>query len=671
MSAFDILIAVDDSEVLAVENIADNADFSLEFDIKTFDFGVEYTPVIRFKNKMKPEHISVKFLFDGAFDSDDTCFFNNASTTNDWARIEKLRDDPILSRDIAMVQNSEQSFCIAMTSAEKFFTTFRTDKKSLSVVYETECKTVAADKELTLESFVVSYKVSGGEFFDRYCSYLAEKFDIKLSDKIDTGWSSWSCYYHDIDENNILMQSENLLNEYGELGADLIQIDDSWQNGWSFCCDWTGSKKTFPSGMAALSEKLAERNQRLGLWLAPTLVGDSSEFYAEHPDYAFTDAKRCFKVTTQPVGTEYSVYTLDLENKAVKEHIKASFENALKNYGCKYFKIDFTNHSLFNPEQNAYIRYKKGYSTEVYKNITKSIRKTVGKDTFLLACTAPITESVGVFDAIRTTPDVTWERYDGHPGYWHIIKHNAQNILLRSYYNGKVFACDPDALLVRGVMGDNDDDFTATEDEARLMATLAALSGGTILINEELEKLDENRKAMIKNVLPPIGIAAHPADFFEFPYCTKADIEFSDRRIATVFNWDDTSCDRVISNRENVFAFDCWTKEFLGEFKGDITLENLPPHSARSLLLVRNPSKTRAGMAMRKERPFFLCDDTDFYMGVNKDYDIRDNVPSGTNRYFYIPHDFMTFGLPKSLGTRVYKNNVGEIYKIEGKKEIK
>jgi hypothetical protein len=68
---------------------------------------------------------------------------------------------------------------------------------------------------------------------------------------------------------------------------------------------------------------------------------------------------------------------------------------------------------------------------------------------------------------------------------------------------------------------------------------------------------------MIKNVLPPIGIAAHPADFFEFPYCTKADIEFSDRRIATVFNWDDTSCDRVISNRENVFAFDCWTKEFL------------------------------------------------------------------------------------------------------------
>ena len=76
-------------------------------------------------------------------------------------------------------------------------------------------------------------------------------------------------------------------------------------------------------------------------------------------------------MTTQPVGTEYSVYTLDLENKAVKEHIKASFENALKNYGCKYFKIDFTNHSLFNPEQNAYIRYKKGYSTEVNKNITK------------------------------------------------------------------------------------------------------------------------------------------------------------------------------------------------------------------------------------------------------------------------------------------------------------
>ena len=341
MSAFDILIAVDGSEARVAGNVAGNADFLLEFAAKTLDFGIEYVPVIRFKNKMKPEHISVKFAFDGAFDADDTRFFNNASTTNDWARIEKLRDDPIVSRDIAMVKCGGKSFSIALTSAERFFTTFRTDKNSLSVVYETECKAMPVDKEIQLESFVVSYKLSGGEFFERYCSYLAEMYDIKLPEKIDTGWSSWSCYYHDIDENNILMQSENLLNEYGVLGADLIQIDDSWQNGWSFCCDWTGSVKTFPSGMAALSEKLAERNQRLGLWLAPTLVGDSSEFYAEHPDYAFTDAKRCFKVTTQPVGTEYSVYTLDLENKAVKEHIKASFENALKNYGCKYFKIDF------------------------------------------------------------------------------------------------------------------------------------------------------------------------------------------------------------------------------------------------------------------------------------------------------------------------------------------
>jgi len=83
--------------------------------------------------------------------------------------------------------------------------------------------------------------------------------------------------------------------------------------------------------------------------------------------------------------------------------------------------------------------------------------------------------------------------------------------------------------------------------------------------------------------------------------------------------------------------------------------------------LVRNPSKTRAGMPTRgKERPYFLCDDTNFYMGVNESFDIRDNVTAGTSRYFYIPHDFMTFGLPKELGKRIYRNNIGAIYKIEG-----
>jgi len=665
---FDTVIAVDDAEVTVINGRAVNDIFSFSVSEKSLGFATEYLPTIRFNKKTKVGCVSVKFLFNGVFDEKSPLFFNNASTTNDWVSITELGDDTLVSRDIAMIKCGEDIFSVAMTSAECFYVTFNTNKNCLCVKYEFEDKAVPADKEIVLESFIVSDKVTGGEFFEKYCTYMAEKYSIEISEKVESGWSSWSCYYHDINEENIDLQSENLQREYSSLGADLIQIDDSWQNGWSFCCDWTGSVKTFPSGMASLSEKLKSRNQNLGLWLAPTLVGDSSEFYAEHPEYAFTEAKRCFKVTTQPVGTEYSVYTLDLENKAVKEHIINSFKNAVENYGCRYFKIDFTNHSLFNPEQNAYIRYKKDYSTKVYKNITKSIRKAVGKDITLLACTSPITESVGVFDAIRTTPDVTWEKIDdNHPGYWNIIVKNAQNIFLRSYYNGKVFVCDPDALLVRGVMGDTDDDFRASEDEARVMATLVALSGGTVLINEELEKLDEVRKTIVKNVLPPIGIAAQPEDFFEYPRCTRANIETDGRRIAAVFNWDDTACDKTISNRESVFAFDCWTKEFLGEFKGDITLENLPPHSTRCLLLVRNPSKTRAGMPTRgKERPFFLCDDTNFYMGINETFDIRDSVADGSNRYFYIPHDFMTFGLPKELGKRIYRNNIGAIYKIEG-----
>ncbi|MBQ8164672.1 MAG: alpha-galactosidase [Clostridia bacterium] len=671
MAAFRMSIVIDDDEHEFSDSEISTEKFVVSMTRKCLDFGCEYFPVISLKKSCRIVRIEVRFLFDGLYCGERVLFYNNANTTNDWVNIKELGEESISSKDIAMIKCGEETFAVAMTSAEKFYTTFETDKSKLVIHYELEGKTVKAGNELALESFIASDDVCGGEFFDKYCTYMAEKYSVKLPGKIDSGWSSWSCYYHDINEENISLQSENLKSEYGDRGADLIQIDDSWQNGKSFCADWTGSTENFPHGMAALSEKLKSRNQRLGLWLAPTLIGDSSKFYAEHPDYALTEAKRCFNVTTQPIGTEYSVYTLDLENKEVIRHIKNSFKNAVEKYGSRYFKIDFTYHSLFNAEHGTHIKYKKGYSIEVYKNVTREIRKTVGDDTFLLACTAPITESIGVFDAIRTTPDVTWEKYgDSHPGYRSIIEGNAQNILLRSYYHGKLFICDPDALLVRGVMGEVDDDFHATIDEARLIASIVALSGGTILINEEIEKLDEERRAIIKNVLPPIGIAAHPEDFFEYPRCTKASLKCNGKRIAAVFNWEDSPCDKFISNRESVFAFDCWTKEFLGEFKGDIPVENMSPHSVRCILLVRNPSKTRAGMPMRgKERPLFLCDDTNFYMGINESFDIRDSVAPGSNRYFYIPHDFMTFGLPKAIGKRVYRNNIGAIYKIEGKKE--
>lgn len=667
MADFEMLITACGEEFYIKDDVVFNDVFKFSAAPKKLDFGTEYSPEIILTQNVKIGRFSIKFLFKEPFEGE-SLFFNNANTTNDWVGIEKIGDNRFVSRDIAMIKGDNASFSVAMTSAETFYASFESDRYCIILNYEFEDKSIAAGKSISLESFIVSDTVCGGEFFARYASYMAEKYSIKLPEKVNSGWSSWSCYYHDINEENILLQSENLQKEYGDKGADLIQIDDSWQNGWSFCGDWTGSKVNFSNGMDALSKKLKLRNQKLGLWLAPTLVGDSSDFYAKHPEYAFTEAKRCFKVTTQPVGTEYSVYTLDLENKAVKEHIIGSFKNAVEKYGCNYFKIDFTNNSLFNAEHGTHIRYKKGYSVEVYKNIMKNIRKVVGKDTFLLACGSPITESVGIYDAIRTTPDVTQEKLDdNHPGYWNIIVKNAQNIFLRSYYNGKVFVCDPDALLVRGILGNTDDDFCAGEDEARVMATLVALSGGTILINEEIEKLNESRKAIIRNVLPPIGIAAEPENFFEYPQCTRANIQMDGKRIAAVFNWGDSACDKTISNRESVFAFDCWTKEFLGEFKCDITLENIPAHSTRCLLLVRNPSKTRAGMPMKgKERPLFLCDDTNFYMGINESFDIRDSVSPGSNRYFYIPHDFMTFGVAKERGKRIYRNNIGAIYKIEG-----
>jgi len=185
MADYEMLLDIDGEQFSINGSDVVNDVFAFSLTRKKLGFGAEYYPEIVFATKVKVGRIGIKFLLGGHFDGE-SLFFNNATTTNDWVSIEKIADRCFVSRDIAMIKSDDSSFSIAMTSAENFYTTFTSNRNEISLNYEYEDKPVPAGKKIPLESFVVSDSICGGDFFEEYCTYMAEKFSIKLPEKVIT-----------------------------------------------------------------------------------------------------------------------------------------------------------------------------------------------------------------------------------------------------------------------------------------------------------------------------------------------------------------------------------------------------------------------------------------------------------------------------------------------------
>ena len=561
--------------------------------------GTLVRPTLHLGEKMMID--TVEFIF--SLPQKNALVFDNGFCTNAFVEVASLKE-PILSRDLVMVKADDGVFSCGLITAEKYLTRFCVSPGECRLCMELEGREYEGD--VPLEAFVFSEALAGGTFFDAYCDLLVREHAITLPDHVDAGWSGWSYFYRTMTEEDCCTQEKALREHFPE--ADLVQIDDGWQPGDTFSAEWVQNGDTFKT----LDQPMGQ--SRLGLWMSPTLAENRSKIYREHHEMIQKEQdgteKRVAGGNLIQEEGDGSVFALDLADPTVREHIAQTVKTAQDAYNCHYFKLDFLVRSLIRQSvrNDESVRYGADTNVALYQKTMRQIREAVSKDTFLMACGAPITESVGVFDAIRTSPDITWVMKNNHPGFWYILRRNAQNIFLRSYYHGKVFLCDPDALVLRNHLGRREDHFLPTLEEARSWASVVALSGGTVLINEDLTALEPDRMALAKQVMKPLGIAAKPEDFFEQPYCGHVSLEHHGKRLAGVFNWGEEAKEEAVKNDRPVLAFDAWSKTFLGTFTGDIPLGSLPAHACRVILLVPVP-----------ETNGFVASNENLFMGIGED----------------------------------------------------
>ncbi|TGM38169.1 alpha-galactosidase [Leptospira biflexa] len=364
---------------------------------------------------------------------------------------------------------------------------------SVKVIYDVHClPDLRPNAKLNISKIkVLFFKGSPETKLLKYFEELGKKEGpANLPKKVPTGWCSWYYYYTNIDQKTIL----DNLTKVRELNLpfEFFQIDDGYQKEIG---DWLIPNEKFPGGMRILADEIKRVGLKPGIWLAPFLVRKKSEFFRKYPEAILKDQNgKPVPALYNPLWGRGYTYALDITHPTALAYIEKVFTTLVKEWGYPYLKLDFLYAGLLPGDV-----YNKTLSPQArYQNALELIRKIVGKNTFLLGCGAPMLPSIGFFDGMRISCDVApfW-----NPEKIRILlkdrnalctKKALINDITRSSMHRHLWLNDPDCLLVRKKKN------KMNEAQTKLMASVMAVSGGMLLVSDDLTKLEMDRLDLLK-----------------------------------------------------------------------------------------------------------------------------------------------------------------------------
>jgi alpha-galactosidase len=292
---------------------------------------------------------------------------------------------------------------------------------------------------------------------------------------LPAGWCSWYYYWNGVTEADVLANLA-ALDELG-LEVGVVQVDDGHQSGIG---DWLTRSPSF-GRLADLAGAVTATGRRAGIWTAPFLVGADSDLARAHPDWLVRGAVAAEHHWDQQIGV------LDVTHPGAREHLSEVY-STLAAEGFSYHKVDF----LY---AGAMVggRHEDASPLAAYRLGVQVVREAIGDDAVLVGCGAPLLPSIGLFDAMRISPDVdpAMEPPEGdlsQPG----MRSALASGRARAWQSGRLWVNDPDCLLARPQVADR----TAWAEHVEA-------TGGLAVVSDPLRDLDEPGLELLRRVLRP------------------------------------------------------------------------------------------------------------------------------------------------------------------------
>ena len=395
------------------------------------------------------------------------------------------------------------------------------------------------------------------------------------------GMMTWYGYRTAITEEIVLRNARivgDLFSGYPQEMCRLMLIDHGWSEDacWGF---WEADEERFPHGMDGLAREIEKEGLELGLWYTPFCVTENTPNYDDLQEMLARDEEGDPQIgygsvwgalPGHPSG-RWPVRYFDGTQEKVQEKWHDELAR-MKTWDTVYWKLDF-----FSLRKSA------GDKTGIgalHERTWTNFRQAVGEEGHLAPCSCGTNIQLGYCDSIRIGSDI------GNAGAWpgaiEQYRHGIAPVAGLWYKNRTFWVNDPDSIQIgKG----------CSLGEARVRATAAALSGGHLMLSEDLASMDGERLEMIRRLLPPCGQAARPLDLFEHPFpeeypalwALSLDTGMGPVTALAAFNLTETT--RTFRIEPDMLgmeegceflALEWWQSRWLGRFDGPFNLE-VPP----------------------------------------------------------------------------------------------
>lgn len=430
--------------------------------------------------------------------------------------------------------------------------------------------------------------------FDTYFQALARENEVKERIQTPVGWCSWYYYFRNIKPDQILENLQALSSLKAELPMKYVQIDDGFEKDVG---SWLEFHQNFPDGVKPLANQIEQAGFIPGLWLAPFILERNTDLIKKHPEWLLRNKNG------QPVNSgfvwEKFGRALDLTLPDVEKYLRQVIRTAVQDWGFRYLKLDFL-YAAALPGQHQDRTLTRA---QILRKGLEMIREEAGNQSILLGCGCPIGSAIGIVDMMRISADVSpeWEPnvyglkkpFQDEPNI-PCARNAINNILTRSAMDPHFWVNDPDCLLLRA-------NSKLTLAEVQSLASAIAITGGALLLSDDMTKLDPQRLKIAQSLLPLLPPNPQVKDLFQKSMpgqiqqtLTNAQ---SDWEMIALFNWSDEAADLKFDLREWNLADkqwlmrEFWTGEMTRIDEG-YTFQKVQAHGVRVLTLrpVESPS---------------------------------------------------------------------------------
>jgi alpha-galactosidase len=460
----------------------------------------------------------------------------------------------------------------------------------LSLRIEADCDGVRLDpgRILATDYACLALGAPAAEYFDA----AARENKARTRRAAPEGWSSWYYYFTSIDQKKLERNTDAAAALRARLPLRLIQLDDGYQ---ADAGNWLERNSKFPSRMEEISARIQKAGFTPGVWISPFLIETGSRIAKDHPDWLASKAEGV--MSNVKLAWVRETRSLDVTRPQVVEHIRRVIRTAVKEWKFPFLKLDY----LYLPAvKGARLADPTVTRARALRQALEQIRAAAGEKTFLLGCGCPLGSGIGVFDAMRVGPDVDsiWKPHLFHHTWAGLgdptlpcALNSVRNMLARAPLHRRWWWNDPDCLTAR------DSETRLTLAERRALTTAIALSGGMVLLSDDLAALSPAALRMAQSLFPPVYRAADFPDWGgESPPATAVlpmRGALGQWWVIGVFNWADRSADRLLDLREltgerrefSVFSY--WDERILQAEDGRLRLAKIPAHG--SVLLAIRP----------------------------------------------------------------------------------